>query len=159
LKYVQAWQAKRLYWNVFAFNRQMEQQADAIPGRIMMDVGQYDAELGVSYGEIAGISRSQHRSQGMGAAERKGAMPQHLTWVAGEKAATDLFDGIDATWNRLPGGGDIATSLAAIGKGFPGRKSRGQPSRPRGHTAQDRGTRQAASMGRTQARRHRRSDR
>ena len=118
LKHVQPWQAKRLYWNVFAFNRQMEQEAEAMPQRISVDVGQYDPELGLSYGEIAGISRSQHRSQGMGAAERKGAMPQHLTWVAGDMAKTDLFDGIDTTWNRLPGGVEVAASLAAAGKSF-----------------------------------------
>ncbi len=119
LKYVQPWQAKRLYWNVFAFNRQMEQEADALPNRLVLDAGQYDPELGMSYGEIAGISRSQHRSQGMGAAERKGSLPQHLTWVAGEKASKDLFDGIDTTWNRLPGGGaDVASLLNSADKGF-----------------------------------------
>ena len=119
LKYVQPWQAKRLYWNVFAFNRQMEREAEALPNRISMDVGQYDPELGLSYGEIAGISRSQHRSQGMGAAERKGAMPQHLTWVAGDKASSDLFDGIDTTWNRVPGGGsEVALLLADVDRNF-----------------------------------------
>ena len=118
LKYVKPWQAKRLYWNVFAFNREMEKEAEAMPGRIAVDVGQYDPELGLSYGEIAGISRSQHRSQGMGAAERKGAMPQHLTWVAGDKAAADLFDGIDTGWTRLPGGAGVAASLEAAAKTF-----------------------------------------
>ncbi len=118
LKSVQPWQAKRLYWNVFAFNRQMEQEAEAMPRKISVDVGQYDPELGLSYGEIAGISRSQHRSQGMGAAERKGAMPQHLTLVAGDNADTDMFDGLDTTWNRLPGGAEVATSLAAAAKAF-----------------------------------------
>jgi LmbE family N-acetylglucosaminyl deacetylase len=119
LKYVQPWQATRLYWNVFAFNRQMEQEADAMPNRIAMDVGAYDPELGLSYGEIAGISRSQHRSQGMGAAERKGSIPQHLTWVAGDKATTDLFDGVDTTWSRVPGGGaEVGASLAAAARVF-----------------------------------------
>ncbi len=118
LKHVQPWQAKRLYWNVFAFNRQMEQEAAAMADRISMDVGEYDPELGLSFGEIAGISRSQHRSQGMGAAERKGAMPQQLTWVAGEKASTDLFDGVDTTWNRVPGGASLGSALEAVAKAF-----------------------------------------
>ena len=118
IKHVRPWQAKRLYWNVFAFNRQMEQEAEAMANRISMDVGEYDPELGLSFGEIAGISRSQHRSQGMGAAERKGAMPQQLTWVAGEKASADLFDGVDTTWNRVPGGSSVGSALEAVAKAF-----------------------------------------
>ena len=119
LKYVKPWQAKRLYFNVFSFNRQMEQEAEALQGRITVDAGQYDPELGMSYGEIAGISRSQHRSQGMGAAERKGPMPQYFTWVAGDKATSDLFDGIDTTWSRVSGGGaDVGAMLATADKSF-----------------------------------------
>ncbi len=33
----------------------------------------FDPVLGFSYAEIAGMSRSMHRSQGFGAAERKGS--------------------------------------------------------------------------------------
>jgi LmbE family N-acetylglucosaminyl deacetylase len=104
LKYVEPWQAKRVYWNVFSFNRQMEQEANKMPERIELDAGEYDPELGMSYGELAGISRSQHRSQGMGAAERRGSLPQYLTWVGGDKASKDLFDGIEKLFIIITGG-------------------------------------------------------
>ena len=68
-------------------------------------VGEYNPELGYSYGEIAGMSRSQHRSQGMGAPEQKGSMKNYLVTIAGDKASKDVFEDIDTTWRRVPGGG------------------------------------------------------
>ena len=50
-----------------------EKEAEKIPDKLELDLGAYSPELGYSYGEIAGMSRSQHRSQGMGTAERKGS--------------------------------------------------------------------------------------
>ena len=39
----------------------------------------------------------------MGSAERRGRSKNYLTVVAGDPAAGDLFDGVDTTWNRVPG--------------------------------------------------------
>jgi len=118
LKHVKPWQAKRILFNVFTFGRDAEKQAEAIPDKLTIDVGQYDPTLGLSYGELAGISRSQHRSQGMGASERKGAQPQYLTVVGGEKAQSDVFDGVDTSWSRVPGGAPVAAALEGAAKAF-----------------------------------------
>src|SRR5262249_51039263 len=56
--------------------------------------------LGKSYAEIAGISRSMHRSQGMGAPERRGSLRESFKVVAGESAHKDIFDGVDLSWKR-----------------------------------------------------------
>jgi LmbE family N-acetylglucosaminyl deacetylase len=108
---VKPWQARRLYWNVFSFNRAMEQQAAAMKGVLSIDTGEFDPALGMSYGEIAGISRSQHRSQGMGAPQPKGAQPNYLSPIAGDPAAKDPFEGIDTSWNRIPGGAAVIPLL------------------------------------------------
>src|SRR5580698_4084472 len=102
LQWVQPWQAKRLMYNVIAFTADQEKEADKMADRIVIDVGDYNAELGFSYAEIAGMSRSQHRSQGMGAPEQKGSQKQYLVTIAGDKATKDVFDGIDTTWSRVP---------------------------------------------------------
>jgi hypothetical protein len=81
----------------------------------MVDVGAYNPVLGVSYSQIAGMSRSMHRSQGMGASQRPGPSRQFLVPVAGEempKDAKDAFDGIDTTWNREAGGAEIGRILS-----------------------------------------------
>ncbi|MEZ5400257.1 MAG: PIG-L family deacetylase [Bryobacteraceae bacterium] len=112
LSIVKPWRAKRLYWNVFSFNRQMEQQAAAMKGNLLIDTGAYDPALGMSYGEVAGVSRSQHRSQGMGAPRRKGPQLNYLNPIAGDRAEKDPFDDIDTTWSRLPGGEGVGRILA-----------------------------------------------
>ncbi|MGA2596332.1 MAG: PIG-L family deacetylase [Bryobacteraceae bacterium] len=103
LKYVKPWQAKRLMWNVFSFTREQEKDAEQMKGRVEIDPGDYDPVLGHSYGEIAGMSRSMHKSQGMGAPERKGSQPNYLVTIAGDLAKDSLFDGIDISWLRVPG--------------------------------------------------------
>jgi len=118
LKWVKPWQATRLLFNVFAFTPQQEQAAEAMPGRLEIDAGEYDPVLGKSYTEIAGSSRSMHRSQGMGAPERRGPFRNFLTLVAGQPAQRDTFDDVDTTWNRLPGGAAAGTILAEAANTF-----------------------------------------
>jgi len=48
----------------------------------------------------------------MGAAERKGPSKNYLTLVAGDPATADVFDGVDVSWNRLPGGSAVGQILA-----------------------------------------------
>jgi LmbE family N-acetylglucosaminyl deacetylase len=117
LRYVKPWQAKRVLWNVFRFTRQQEQEAEKLKDRLEVDVGDFDPVLGKSYAEIAGISRSMHRSQGMGAPERRGSAREAFVVVAGEPAQKDLFDGIDLTWNRIPGEAEVGRLISrAIAK-------------------------------------------
>ncbi|TVT43488.1 LmbE family protein [Hymenobacter setariae] len=106
LKYVQAWQPKRLYWNTGSF---FVKPGENMDGYLKLDAGGYNPLLGQSYGEIAAHSRSQHRSQGFGSAAQRGEAIEYFQFVKGTPAKTDLFEGIDQTWNRVPGG-------AAIGK-------------------------------------------
>src|SRR5882724_9941157 len=115
---LEPWKAKRLLYNTIAFTPEQEQQAAATPGRIEIDTGAYNPVLGKSYNEIAGISRSQHRSQAMGTAERRGPSKQYLTLVAGDAAKTDPFDGVDTTWNRVPNGAAIGQILAEAARTF-----------------------------------------
>ncbi|HEX8427184.1 PIG-L family deacetylase [Hymenobacter sp.] len=106
LKYVQAWQPKRLYWNTGSF---FVKPGENMDGYLKLDAGGYNALLGQSYGEIAARSRSQHKSQGFGSAATRGEALEYLQYVKGDKATKDPFEGIDMTWNRVPGG-------AAVGK-------------------------------------------
>src|SRR5207237_1219603 len=75
---------------------------------LSFDAGEYSALLGRSYAEIAGESRSQHKSQGFGVLQRKGPVPDYLRREASRvnestpaTGETSLFDGIDTTWERF----------------------------------------------------------
>jgi LmbE family N-acetylglucosaminyl deacetylase len=95
LKYVSVWQPKRLLWNTFRFgnvNTTAENQ-------LKLTIGQYDAQLGMGYGELAGISRSLHKSQGAGTQSVAGIRSEYFTHVAGEAAKNDLFDGLVKNWS------------------------------------------------------------
>lgn len=118
LKYVAPWQAKRAVWNAFSFTPEQEKETAAMKDKIDLDTGVWDPLLGKSYTEIAGISRSEHRSQGMGSPERRGPSPNTFVPVAGATAQKDLFDGIDITWNRVPNGSKIGALIARAGAEF-----------------------------------------
>ena len=117
------WQAKRLYWNVFQFGRpRIEEDPADNPDRILTDIGVYDPVLGKSYPEVAGESRSMHRSQAMGADQHKGPLPTLFDYIAGERADEDLFDGVDTTWGRVPGAGRVGELLAKARADYDPRK-------------------------------------
>ena len=129
LKYVRAWKAKRLAMSVF--NPPPQGQAPAAAGalpaaapnaqdgpplptgpRVNIDTGAYNPVLGYSYEEIAGMSRSMHRSQGMGNVPRVGSAESSFIILSGLPTTKDLFDGIDTSWNRLPGGTAVGAILS-----------------------------------------------
>ncbi len=114
LQFVQPWQAKRLMQNSGGPGQGGPGGRGGQPQEqgVDIDLGQYSPELGLSYGQIAGMSRSQHRSQGMGAAERPGAQRNTLVTLAGDKATNDLFEGVDLSWSRVNGGARVAPLVA-----------------------------------------------
>ncbi|PTT41738.1 PIG-L family deacetylase [Chryseobacterium sp. HMWF028] len=109
LKYVNIWQPKRVLWNTFRFggvNTTAENQ-------LKVTIGQYDAQLGMGYGELAGLSRSLHKSQGAGTQSVAGIRTEYFSHVIGDPAKTTLFDGVTKTWTSL-GNADIDQSLDKI---------------------------------------------
>ena len=114
LRWVEPWQTKRLLNN----SNLSEEDLAKEPRKIAVDPGEYDPVLGHSYAEIAGMSRSLHRSQGMGTAERRGAAPSYLLPVAGDAPDKDLFDGIDISWNRILGGSAVGKALSEAAQSF-----------------------------------------
>lgn len=106
------WQAKRLLLNLPSFTPAMLKESEALPDKLTLDIGVYDPVIGQSFGEIAGISRSQHRSQAMGWRQEPGQMREFFQVIGGAPAAKDFFDGIDTTWSRVPGSSKAAALLS-----------------------------------------------
>lgn len=122
LKFVSVWKTARLLWNTF---RSPPGEAK-VPLRV--DTGGYNPWIGKSYTELAGESRSQHKSQGFGSAGRRGAQTDSFELMDGDPATTDIFDGIDVSWNRIPGGRAVGLLLAEVLKSFePGHPSKSIP--------------------------------
>lgn len=111
LEWVKPWKAKRLIWNAFSFTEEQKKSSESLPHRIRIDAGAFDPILGCSFEELAALSRSQHRSQGMGVPQRRGPSPDYFVPVEGEPATKDIFDGVDTTWGRVPEGAGVGELL------------------------------------------------
>ncbi|MFN8252619.1 MAG: PIG-L family deacetylase [Ferruginibacter sp.] len=94
LKYVSTWKAKRLLWNTFNFGSTNTQRED----QFKVDCGGFNALIGKSYGEIAALSRSQHKSQGFGVPAQRGSLFEYFKTIRGEAPVTDLMDGVPLNW-------------------------------------------------------------
>lgn len=114
---LQPWQTTRLFFNASTWWAQdVRARAQKDPEHwVAMEVGGYDAMLGMSYNEIAGRARSAHRSQGFGSALPVGSQTEYLRLDLGQPMlAPDPFDGIDLTWGRIEGGAAIGAAIEQL---------------------------------------------
>ncbi|MEP7257993.1 MAG: PIG-L family deacetylase [Flavitalea sp.] len=94
---VKPWQAKRIMWNNYNFGYA---KTDSI-GEVKINVGAFNPLLGKGYGEIAALSRSQHKSQGNGSSAYRGAQFDFFSHVDGSKALHLPDEDIDMSWKRI----------------------------------------------------------
>ena len=104
------WRPRRLLWNTsrFFYDKPEDLKTE---GLLKLDVGAYNPLLGLSYPELAARSRSMHKSQGFGASGTRGEVLEYFEHVDGDRAEADLFEGIDTTWGRIPGGKAVGSIL------------------------------------------------
>jgi LmbE family N-acetylglucosaminyl deacetylase len=103
------WQAKRIVWNKSQF---FVRQGDDLSAYLKLDVGVYNPLLGVSYGEMAAESRSMHKSQGFGVPKQRGPILEYFKVMDGAPMKASLFDDVDLTWKRVPGGDKVGEAVA-----------------------------------------------
>ncbi len=118
---VSPWQAKRIFWNRFSF-RPVDPNDPALANSLRLDLGMYNPLLGRAYTEIAAESRSQHKSQGFGSAERRGSLLNYFDLRNGAPAQKDLYEGVDTRWARYPGGEKVGDLLQRASETFDPRK-------------------------------------
>ncbi len=99
LKWLKPWKPTRLFWNGWV-------APGASPGAQMesmlkVDVGLFNPVLGKSYTEIAGESRSMHKSQGFGAAQTVGSRIEYLQLLEGPSVQSDFMERILTDWSRI----------------------------------------------------------
>jgi LmbE family N-acetylglucosaminyl deacetylase len=109
LKYFPAWQPRRLLLNTYRFGSRNTTSED----QFKMAVGQYVPTMGMGVGELAGHSRSVHKSQGAGTPSVPGLQTEYFKLIAGDSFSTSLFEGIDITWGRV-GRMDIDRDLQQV---------------------------------------------
>lgn len=122
LNYVTPWQPKRVYFNTswFFFGSQEKFDAADKSNFCAIPTGLYDPLTGYSNSEISALSRSQHQSQGFGTSSSRGAEVEYLELIKGTMPSdsTDIFEGINTTWTRIPGGEAIGKILKKVEQNF-----------------------------------------
>ncbi|MEO7925050.1 MAG: PIG-L family deacetylase [Chitinophagaceae bacterium] len=114
LQYVKTWQPKRILWNSFNFGGTNLTSAD----QFKFDVGGYNPLLGKSYGEIAAISRSNHKSQGFGSAATRGETLEYFKTIGGEAPVDDIMNDVQLSWQKISGAGMIPSIVDSIAASF-----------------------------------------
>ncbi|WP_299339244.1 PIG-L family deacetylase [uncultured Psychroserpens sp.] len=122
LRSVNTWQPKRLFFNTswwFYGSREKFEEADK-SNLLEIDTGVYFPGLGLSNPEIAALSRSQHKSQGFGSTGSRGSQIEYIELIKGDLPTdkTNIFEGIDTSWNRVEGGKAIGTILDDVQKNY-----------------------------------------
>jgi LmbE family N-acetylglucosaminyl deacetylase len=118
LNLVETWQPTRQFFNTswwFYGSKEKFDSADKT-NLVTIQTGVYYPTLGKSNQEIAALSRSSHQSQGFGSTGSRGEETEYLEFINGEKPKdkSNIFDGIDTSWNRVKGGKAIGELLTEI---------------------------------------------
>ena len=112
---VKPWKAKRILWNSFNFGPGLNTTSD---DQMKIDVGGFNPILGKSYGELAAISRTNHKSQGAALTPARGEAMDYFNLVAGDPAHTDPMEGVVTDWSRVEGGTAISGLVDQTVKDF-----------------------------------------
>lgn len=101
------WQPKRIFVN------------GRNEGAIHLEIEGNDPVLGISFTELSVRSRAMHKTQGFDnfrgfGGGTGGPRTENFQLLAGDPATNDILDGIDTTWNRVPGGGQIAKLTESV---------------------------------------------
>ena len=104
------WQPVRIVHNVGMAGTGAAMSLGSETGAVTMEVGGTDPVLEESFASIAARSRAMHKTQGFDigyAPAAAGSTVESFLPLAGEPAKQDILDGVDTTWNRVPGGAEI----------------------------------------------------
>ncbi len=122
LKYVAPWQPRRIFCNTSWWFYGSQENFNKVDKSKMLtiDIGSFDQVSGESNSEIAGRSRSMHKSQGFGAAETRGESLDYIDLIKDAQGIIpkDIFEGIDITWNRVQGGKPIGIKVKQLDSSF-----------------------------------------
>ncbi|MEQ1565414.1 MAG: PIG-L family deacetylase [Myxococcota bacterium] len=95
------WAAHRLVWNRSSWGLTPDTDTSAWG---VLDTGGFDPATGRSYGELAAIARTNHKSQGFGSDPDLGPLPEYFVSELGAPvpAGQGPLHGLDLSWGRWP---------------------------------------------------------
>ena len=115
LNYVSTWEARSVYWNSSVWwNRGLDSIARNNPDYLVIDIGGYNSDLGVSYNELGTLARSQHKCQGFGVRIERGERFEYFQWLAGERLTDSFFEGQIRNWKSIGGNDELVSLVSSL---------------------------------------------
>ena len=122
LKYTDTWSPSRMFFNTSWWFYGSQEKFKKAPKEKLLrfDIGVYYPQFGLSNNEIAAMASSQHLCQGFGRLTTRGSESEYIEFLKGDfpKDKSDVFSGIDTSWNRVVGGVDIEKIIKPILEDF-----------------------------------------
>ncbi|WP_299890858.1 PIG-L family deacetylase [uncultured Lacinutrix sp.] len=116
------WQPKREFFNTswwFYGSREKFKKADKSK-LLNFDIGVYYPSKGLSNNEVASLASSKHLCQGFGRLTQRGSQTEYVELIKGDlpKDKSNIFDGIDTSWNRVKNGNFVYNILNKVETDF-----------------------------------------
>ncbi|SMG15361.1 GlcNAc-PI de-N-acetylase [Marivirga sericea] len=113
LELVNAWQPKKIYWNTSSWF--FSRGADFDKSKYVTEnAGGYSPLLGISYTEMAALSRSRHKSQAFGTAGSRGDETEYFEYWDGPVDDKELFLGVEHSWAKFENGQKIQKAISKL---------------------------------------------
>lgn len=110
LKFTNTWQPKKIYWNTSPWFFRRNEDFDRSQ-YITENAGGYSPLLGISYTEMAALSRSRHKSQAFGTAGSRGDEIEYFEYWDGPDNEKELFSGLEHSWSNFKNGKSIQKAI------------------------------------------------
>lgn len=122
LAYTDTWSPNRLFFNTsyWFYGSQEKFEKANKENLVRFDIGVYYPQKGLSNNEIAALASSQHLCQGFGRLSTRGSESEYIEFLKGDapKDKSNIFSGIDTSWNRVKGGTEIEKRIKPILENF-----------------------------------------
>ncbi len=115
---IKPWKATRLLWNTFRFAGTSTVSED----QFKVHIGNFLPSIGQSTGELAALSRSQHKSQGFGFAVDHGKSTEYFQTLAGIAPKKSIDEGVPNHWQSNSAGAEIERMISLIIRNYQAEK-------------------------------------
>ena len=107
---IKPWKATRLLWNTFRFAGTSTVAED----QFKVQIGNFLPSIGQSTGELAALSRSQHKSQGFGFAVDHGKSTEYFQTLAGIAPQKSIDEGVADHWQSSAAGAEVERMISLV---------------------------------------------
>ncbi|RUA31662.1 MAG: LmbE family protein [Bacteroidetes bacterium] len=113
LEFTNTWKPEKIYWNTSSWFFRRNEDFDKSQ-YVTENAGGYSPLLGISYTEMAALSRSRHKSQAFGTAGTRGDEIEYFEYWDGPENEEQIFNGVNHSWTKFKNGSSIQKAIEKL---------------------------------------------